>query len=334
MRQVIPWPRLDRGRVRQAWGWRSDVKQQVVNTDIDGLLTAALLHHLKDWPVVGFYDTESLWVARGTPVPLAQGETVWVDADMTFPGARCLSQHVSTAGPDDATAVLAYRDTVNPNLAVGCHGGDFAVYRDKYPFGTYQWAAWIAGEPAAPSPSAPVLTGLAWMPDGGFGSVKHPAWRRNCLAWATRTLPGSLLEPLARTRPQDAGRAVATAARVLQGPRPNAASWRNDQYVMSVNRGSMNVVCDVSTATGRADVQGVLDRITASYEWKRLVLPEFDRRFVGTWRSGRGEPPPNWPDAANNGEILSFAVTGKERYCWTEAQNIVGEPSLAEALFR
>jgi hypothetical protein len=331
--QVIPWPSLNRARVRHAWNWRSDITQQVVNTDIDGLLTAALLHHLKGWPVVGFYDTESLWVARGTPVPLAHERTVWVDADMTFPGARCLSQHVSTTDPRDASAVSAFAETVNPNLAVGCHGGDFAVYRDKYPYGTYQWAAWVAGEPAAPSPSETVLSGLAWVPDGGFGSVMHPAWSRNCLAWATRTLPGSLLEPLARSRPEDASAAVAAASRWLQGPCPDPAAWRNDQYVMSVNRGVMTVVCDVVTAGGRADVQGVLDRITASYGWRRLVLPSFDRRFVGTWRSGRGDPPPDWPNAANNGKIVSFAVTGKNRYCWTEAHNHAGEPSLAEALF-
>ncbi len=168
-----------------------------MNTDIDGLLTAALLHALKGWPVVGFYDTESVWVSAGTPVPLDAERTIWVDADMCFPGARCLSQHVSTAGPADAAQVLAYRDTVNPNLAVGCHGGSVGVYRDKYPFGTFQWAAWLAGSPQPPQVNDVLRTGLAWMPDGGFQSVLHPAWRLNCLHWATQALPGSILSPLA-----------------------------------------------------------------------------------------------------------------------------------------
>ena len=61
---------MERGAVRRSWGWRDEIRQQVVNTDIDGLLTGALLHHLKGWPVVGFYDTESLWLAEDVALPL------------------------------------------------------------------------------------------------------------------------------------------------------------------------------------------------------------------------------------------------------------------------
>ena len=50
----------------QIWGWRHEITHQVVNPDIDGLLTACLLHHVKGWPVIGFYDTQRLTDRRRT----------------------------------------------------------------------------------------------------------------------------------------------------------------------------------------------------------------------------------------------------------------------------
>lgn len=85
------WAAIDRARVRRHWHWREEVCQQVVNTDIDGLLTAALLHDIKGWPVVGFYDTETLWLSEGAVTPLDLRTTLWVDVDMSWPGARSLS---------------------------------------------------------------------------------------------------------------------------------------------------------------------------------------------------------------------------------------------------
>jgi hypothetical protein len=185
--------------VREAtWRWRHDITAQVVNPDIDGLLTAYLLYHLKGWPVVGFYDTQRLLVDSSHPLPLDLQRTVWVDVDMCWPGARSLSQHVILDFPTDATRVTAYSETVNPSLLRG-HARR-ADYMNKYPFGTFQWAWWLSGLREVPDPDDELLTGLAWMPDGGFKSVRE-RWRTNCVQWACEQMPGSILSPLASTDP-------------------------------------------------------------------------------------------------------------------------------------
>lgn len=244
------WAPLDRSEVRRAWNWRSEVTQQVINTDIDGLITGALLHHLKGWPVVGFFDTETLWLAEDAAVPLDLERTAWVDIDMCWPGTRSLSQHVITIDSKSAHAVDAHASTVNPNLFVGCHAGATEVYQRKYPFGTFQWAAWIAGSPAPPHLDEALLTGLAWMPDGGFQSVNHPSWRSNCLSWATSTLAESLLSPLAQAGTQSAGSLVEAAAHRLAAAGRLPATWQNWQYVMSRVGPRSKILVDVATASG------------------------------------------------------------------------------------
>lgn len=325
------WPALVRADIRRAWSWRADIRQQVVNTDIDGLLTATLLHHLKGWPIVGLYDTETLWVCDAAAVPLDLAATLWVDVDMSWPGARSLSQHVVTAREQDAGAVRAHEETINPNLAVGCHGGSFDVYRYKYPFGTYQWAAWVAGAPSPPDAQDRLRTGLAWMADGGFMSVNHPSWRGNCLGWALSTLPNSLLAPLARQGTGAARACVEVAAARLAGGIPLPPAWRNLQYVIAQSKGGGPPTVDPATPAGVADVQSVVDEIADIHEWRRVRIPQMPRRFVGTWRTA-ATPPPGWPDSANRHRVFSMAITGNRKYCWTEPTNRRGLPHLGTAL--
>lgn len=82
-------------QVREAtWSWRSATRYQIVNPDIDGLLTGCLLYQTKKWPIVGFYDTKRLFLDARLPKPLNLEELVWADIDMCWPGTRSLSQHV------------------------------------------------------------------------------------------------------------------------------------------------------------------------------------------------------------------------------------------------
>lgn len=144
------------------WGWRHDVTDQVVNPDIDGLMTACLLHHLKGWKVIGFYDTVRLLVDPAARLPLNLRTTAFVDVDMCSPGARSLSQHVIRDVPGDRQDVHAYATTVNPSLLLGQHSRAID-YRNKYPFGTFQWAWHRAGGALGPPPRPDqrLLTGLA-----------------------------------------------------------------------------------------------------------------------------------------------------------------------------
>ena len=85
-------------------------------------------------------------------MPLDMGSIAWVDIDMCWPGARSLSQHVVMETPDGRSDVSAYAETVNPSLLRG-HARR-SRYASKYPFGTFQWAWWLAGTTTCPTPGA------------------------------------------------------------------------------------------------------------------------------------------------------------------------------------
>ncbi|MCF6376416.1 hypothetical protein L2K70_02250 [Nocardioides KLBMP 9356] len=298
------------------WAWRHDIRAQVVNPDIDGLLTACLLHHLKGWPVAGFYDTQRLLMDPAQALPMNLDEVIWVDVDMCWPGARSLSQHVVLDAPSDATAVDAYADTVNPSLLSG-HARRHN-YTAKYPFGTFQWAWWLIGRralPDMPDPGDLVMTGLAWMPDGGFQSVET-VWRDNCVGWATQRMPGSILAPLATTDPSRARAAVAFAESELRRRSGVDRGWRNHQFTLT--RGSGNgPVMNMSWDEAPGALQALCDAITGIYGWRRLVLPSSYDVHEGRWRTG-DRAPDGWPLSANRREVVSLAVTSKSQFCWTE----------------
>ncbi|WP_027860116.1 hypothetical protein [Marmoricola sp. URHB0036] len=318
-------------QVREArWGWRRDIRFQVVNPDIDGLLTACLLHQLKGWPIIGFYDTQRLLIDPAHPLPLTMPEVIWVDIDMCWPGARSLSQHVVLDSPADASVVSAYAETVNPSLLRG-HARR-AHYREKYPFGTFQWAWWLIGPgalPAAPAVDDAVMTGLAWMPDGGFQSVEG-VWRENCVLWATQHMPGSILAPLAGTDPSLARAAVVAAERELRRLSGVDRGWRNHQFTLthgSRTGPEFNVPLNEVPDT----LQALCSAITEIYGWRTVSLPRSYDAHEGAWLTGQ-EPPPGWPKSANHHEVASLAVTGGRQFCWTTPGDLrVVLPELSHA---
>lgn len=302
----------------QVWGWRHDVRAQVVNPDIDGLLTACLLHHLKGWPIVGLYDTQRLFVDAEHKLPFDLQTVAWVDVDMCWPGARSFSQHVVLDRPTDRWHVAAYSETVNPSLLRG-HARTYRN-RNKYPFGTFQWAWWLAGLRIAPDPLDDLLTGLAWMPDGGFVSVRE-VWRLNCLQWATAQMPGSILAPLATTDPDRAWRAVRVAEAELKRLSGVREGWTNHQS--NLTRGSaQGPVLQFPVDEVPGVLQALCDSITDIYEWQRVLVPEQLVVLRGGYHS-TSKPPPGWPFATDRLEVVSLAVTSGSRFCWTSPGDLV-----------
>lgn len=305
----------------QSWGWRHEITKQVINPDIDGLMTACLLHHVKGWPVVGLYDTQRLYLDAAQPLPLDMRTTIWVDADMCWPGSRSLSQHVITDAPGDGDVVDAYQQTVNPSLLHG-HSRQRA-YTSKYPFGTFQWAWHLIGAKVLgprPAPSDRLRTGLAWMPDGGFLSVRDQ-WRQNCLRWSVKTLPGSILGPLAQTDPDLAEELVADAAEELRSRSGVQDGWRNHQFTLTTGSGN-GPRLTMPFDEGVESIRALCDVICEIYGWRRVALPRRWERLEGTYHS-TATPPPGWPDAANRGEVVSLAVTRANQFCWTGPGDLV-----------
>ncbi|GAA4100093.1 hypothetical protein ACFFOS_19220 [Nocardioides kongjuensis] len=290
------------------WAWRSEIKHQVVNTDIDGLLTGALLHHEFDWPIIGFSDTAHSWIDSRVPTPLNLRETTWVDLDMCVPGSRSISQHVVSNTAAEAELVTAFAESVNANLLVGRHRLD--RYTDKYPYGTFQWVAWLVGNDLGTSTGDAIASGLAWMPDGGAFSLSN--FRSNCLDWAITKMQGSSLAPIASGDAATAVEHVRQAESYLRRKSGVLSGWsRTHQW--SMPRGSVG---GLAAPFAHAPVQALLDAITELYGWKPAVIPTRYKPFSALWQAGR--QPPGWPHSANRREVVSVAVTSRNGWCWTE----------------
>jgi hypothetical protein len=265
--------------------------------------------------VIGFYDTQRLYLDYSHPLPIDMDTTLWVDVDMCWPGSRSLSQHVITDTPRDADVIDAYRHTVNPSLLHG-HSRQ-RNYTTKYPFGTFQWTWHLVG-PALlgppPEPRDRLRTGLAWMPDGGFLSVRD-RWRANCLRWAIETMPGSILAPLARSEPDRALEVVAEAADVLKNSSGVVQGWRNHQFTLTTGS-EEGPRLTMGFAEGVEAMQALCDAICDIYDWERLRLPKRWQVFEGEYHSTYA-PPPGWPESANRHEVVSLAVTRANQFCWT-----------------
>lgn len=316
--------------------WRDDIEGQVINTDIDGLLTAALLWEKKGWPLWGFCDTESVWVTDEAVVALRdRPETVaWVDIDMCWPRTRSISQHVIIERQSDLAVIDAFATTSNPNLQATPVRSRTADYRWKYPYGTFQWVWWLAGLPP-PDLDDRVATGLVWMPDGGFGSIlpgRHP---ENCREWATNHLPESPMSPLiVARREREATRLVSEAEHWLTTRSPaSAGRWFNHQYKMSrIVGGVADVRVDPSTPEGRNELNSLLAAIAQAFGWgPPLRLDGSCHRFMGTWESIRTVPP-GWPGSANSGDLVSVAVGFGSEWFFTRPTNDRGEPPLTSLL--
>lgn len=317
--------------------WRTDVVGQIANTDVDGLLSAALLWEVKGWPLWGFCDTESVWVtAEGRAALQERPENVaWVDLDMCWPRTRSISQHIIVETPADAEAVKAFRTTSNPNLHVNPIRSRRIAYQRKYPFGTFQWMWWVAGLDAPDPDIDAVRTGLLWMPDGGFQSIHPDRHQDNCRDWAVRLLPGSPLAPLVEQgRDEEATDLVVAAHQWLTKRVPSSSRrWFNHQYKMArIVNGSSEVLLDPASREGRDEVNAILSALCEAFGWSEPVqLQSGLERFTGRWRSSP-RAPPDWPNSANDGRVVSVAVGFGTKWFFTEPDNGRGVPSLRDLL--
>lgn len=321
-------PEAYRDRAAEALrSWDGPRTVMIINPDIDGLLTAALLHDEFGWPVVGYYDTAEIMVARAwatswdPPGILPRGQVVWADLDMCAPGTRSIGQHVNRWHASDKTQVSAYATSLNPNDITGVHGSDRARYRDKYPFGTFQYLAWLLHRfEAADRESwwSFEAEGLVWMPDGGAWSIAPDRFERNCRTWATVNLPGSGLAVSALEGAMSLQARVGVARTLLQRASPDL-SWSPTSQPLLVRpagRGFMPTAHPAGTRS--APMQALIDAGAQTLGLtRRLVLPRGPFLPIrGQWQSAGG-PPPGWPNSANEGALWSMAVTGGGQVSWT-----------------
>ncbi len=178
---TVPLPkvsiRLNREEIFQHFPWLRDRgRPMVISTDIDGLLSAAFLHHHLGWQVAGYYDRATLWLSTMTDEQ--RERLVWVDLDICRPGCPALGHHILTL-TGDAPAALSC--VCNANLLAGIGADSFT---SKYPFSTVLFLMWLHEVPLRRDLIARLLVLHA---DSSW--INYQYYGDNCRSWQQR-LPG------------------------------------------------------------------------------------------------------------------------------------------------
>ncbi|NOY50930.1 MAG: hypothetical protein GXO88_10265 [Chlorobi bacterium] len=107
----------------------------IINTDLDGILAALMLHNFLDWQIVGFCDSaENIWLDRYKCKTLK--EAVFIDMFVATKKTRCIDQHIVAFDEKANNKILRNPNKLNPNLLnTRCFMPDSSYYT-KYPFGT------------------------------------------------------------------------------------------------------------------------------------------------------------------------------------------------------
>lgn len=310
--------------------WRAGIRHQIVDPDIDGLLSAALAYRVFGWPIVGFYDTEALWLDSRLETPLDLSTVAWVDLDMTWPGTRSIGQHVTNVSwhkPAPATW-----HSVNPSLLRGIR--QTRDYKWKYPFGTFQWLWWVLNLSKGEAQlDDPVGRGLAWLPDGGHVSysTRDGKFAPNLDHWRSTILPGFLLDASdERINPDAAHEEADLAAAHLKERSGVASGWDKEQWRMAAQRGTYG---SGWPEIKDDEINRLLEAICEFYGWPLPPTPDKYTTFRGLWNRSDKAGSLQFPD---HQLIVSLSATGHEKCRWTSAERGVshagGLPSLAEAL--
>ena len=191
--------RADYEQIRRNFPWVSEPgRLMVTSLDLDGLISAMLMHSLLGWRLVGFYDAQRLWIEKG--VDFLTGDVVFLDHDIYRRRVPSIGHHILQYSLD--TSIPEHAQSLNPNLLRGVTQKSFG---QKYPFGTVHFllgclSAWFPGEQAQltdlPREFLPVLLQVDSSLQSAF------TYQRNALEWL-EWLGGSDKEsplyPLCRT---------------------------------------------------------------------------------------------------------------------------------------
>ncbi|UCH61598.1 MAG: hypothetical protein JSU77_07200 [Fidelibacterota bacterium] len=168
---------LSREEVFQRSPWLQDRdRPMVISADVDGLLSAAFLHHHLGWQVTGYYDNATLWLS--TMTDQQRNRLVWVDLDICWPDCPALGHHILTLTGGTPTSLSCL---CNPNLLAGI-GAD--AFTSKYPFSTIVFLLWLHNVPLRRDLLARLLVLHA---DSSWINYQH--YGDNCRSWRQR-LPG------------------------------------------------------------------------------------------------------------------------------------------------
>ena len=281
----------------------------VISADMDGLLSAALLHHRLGWRVAGYYDCATLWLSQEWAARREQ--LVWVDLDMAHSAGRAVGHHILSL---TGSLPAGLGPICNPNLLAGIGRENFG---QQYPFSTVLFLLWLHDVPLRRSLMARLLVlhaGSSWLNAQSDGE--------NCRQWQAR-LPGydwswlfhQVNSDQFRRRMQD--QLWARIERLVGAP-PDDAAARIPTAIG--NQLQFNPDWDEDLILGMWDLAGT------HLKWSPPKAPPIAHRLEGRRSTARLKATAtSLPPALRSKDLFSYAITSRDTINFTRLDWTVQE---------
>ena len=110
----------------------------IVNTDIDGIFSALVLHNFLGCEIAGFCNSaETVWIDQSKIASIYDG--VYIDMFVPRADVVCIDQHIVAVDEEHYRAIAALGTKFNPNLDNPRFHLPSSSYYLKYPFGTVHY---------------------------------------------------------------------------------------------------------------------------------------------------------------------------------------------------
>ena len=110
----------------------------IVNTDIDGIFSALILHHYLNCEIAGFCNSvETVWINKNRIASVY--DAVYIDMFVPRKDVICIDQHIVAVDEEHCRKIASLETKFNPNLDNPRFHIPSASYYLKYPFGTIHY---------------------------------------------------------------------------------------------------------------------------------------------------------------------------------------------------
>ena len=110
----------------------------IINTDIDGIFSALILHHYLNCEIAGFCNSvDTVWIDKTRMASIYDG--VYIDMFVPRKEVICIDQHIVAADAEHCRLIRSSGVKFNPNLDRPRFHTPSASYYLKYPFGTVHY---------------------------------------------------------------------------------------------------------------------------------------------------------------------------------------------------
>ena len=110
----------------------------IVNTDIDGIFSALILHNYMNCEVAGFCNSaETVWIDKSRISSIYDG--VYIDMFVPRNDVICIDQHIVAIDEEHCRKIISLGTKFNPNLDNPRFHTPSSSYYRKYPFATIHY---------------------------------------------------------------------------------------------------------------------------------------------------------------------------------------------------